>query len=88
MILSKFLRLVLTNSSYFVCETYVDINFTHGLLPSRIHVIWRDSVDVGSSRLGLKSESVGYFSLSVCYAILMSYNNSETAVYGYNPALF
>ena len=25
---------------------------------------------------------------SGCYAILMSYNNSETAVYGYNRALF
>ena len=49
-------------------------------------MIWRDSVGVGSSRLGLKSECTGLFSnrapLSVCHAILMSYNDSETAVYG------
>ena len=32
----------------------------------------------------------GYFlgSFSVCCALLMSYNNGETAVNGYNPALF
>ena len=63
-----------------------DINLTLGLLSFRMYVIWRYSVGVGSSTLGLKSECTGLFSnrapLSVCYAILMSYNNSETAVCG------
>ena len=41
-------------------------------------------------KLLLKSECAGYFSaeLFCCYAMLMSYNNSETAVYGHDPALF
>ena len=40
--------------------------------------------------LGLKSECGIFFNrtFSGCYAILISYNNSKTAVYGYNPALF
>ena len=59
------------------------------------HVIWRYSVGVGSSigssKLGLTSEWAGYFIvdlLSACYAMLMSYNNNEIAVHGYNSALF
>ena len=62
-----------------------DINMTLGLLPSRRHVVWRNSVGAESSKLGLKSEFAQSFSrvLSRCYATLTSYNNSETAVYGY-----
>ena len=61
-----------------------DINSTLGLVPSRRHVVWRTSVCAESSKLGLKSECTDIFSrvLSRCYAILTSYNNSETAVYG------
>ena len=60
------------------------------LPPSRRHVIWRDSVGVGVLGKGLNQSVLVIFqqSFSVCYAILMSYNNSETADYGYNPALF
>ena len=68
-----------------------DINLTLGLLPSRRQVIWRDSVGVGSSGLGLKSERVWIFfnrAFYGCYTILVSYNYSETAVFGYNTALF
>ena len=51
---------------------------------------WRDSVGVEGSRLGLKSEcaDILHQSFSGCYSALKSYNNSETAVYGYSPALF
>ena len=51
-----------------------DINLTLGLLPSRRQVIWRDSVGVGSSGLGLKSERVWIFfnrAFSGCYTILI-----------------
>ena len=43
-------------------------------------MVWRDSLGVEG----------GYFApeLSGCYAILTSHNEGETAVYGYNPALF
>ena len=53
-------------------------------------MIWRDSVGVGVLGKGLNQCVLVIFqqSFSVCYAILMSYNNSETAGYGYNPALF
>ena len=53
-------------------------------------MIWRDSVGVGVLGKGLNQSVLVIFqqSFSVCYAILMSYNNSETAGYGYNPALF
>ena len=53
-------------------------------------MIWRDSVGVGVLGKGLNQSVRVIFQLSfsVCYAILTSYNNSETAVYGYNPALF
>ena len=49
------------------------------------------SVGVVSSRLGLKSECAVFLfnrAFSSCYAILKSCNDSETAVYGYNPTLF
>ena len=67
-----------------------DINLTLGLLPLRRHVVWYDSVGVESSRLGLKSECADIFhqSFLCCYAILTSPKEGETAVYGYNPALF
>ena len=40
-------------------------------------------------KLLLKSECAAYFSAELfCYAKLMNYNNSETTVYGFNPALF
>ena len=36
-----------------------------------------------------KQECAAYFSAELfCYAKLMNYNNSETTVYGFNPALF
>ena len=38
-----------------------DINLTLGLLPPRKHVVWRDSVGVGSSGSGLKIIVRGYF---------------------------
>ena len=63
-----------------------DIN----LLPKR-HVVWRDSVGVKSSGSGLKSECADIFYQSLisgCYSILTSPKEGETAVYGYNPALF
>ena len=46
-------------------------------------MIWRDSVGVGVLGKGLNQSVRVIFqqSFSVCYAILMSYNNSETAVY-------
>ena len=52
-------------------------------------MIWRDSVGIGVQQ-GLNQSVRVIFqrSFSVRYAILISYNNSETAVYGYNPALF
>ena len=63
-----------------------DIN----LFPKR-HVVWRDSVGVKSSGSGLKSECADIFYQSLisgCYAILTSPKEGETAVCGYNPALF
>ena len=68
----------------------LDINLTLGLLPPRRHVVCCDSVGVGSSRSGLKSECTDIFhqSFLCCYTILTSPKEGETAVYGYNPALF
>ena len=85
-VLSMFLTLVLANPLF----SLRDINFTLGLLPARRHVVWRDSVGVEGSRLGLKSECADIFhqSLPGCYATLTSPKKAETAVYGYNPALF
>ena len=58
-VMSMFLRLVLANSLF----SLRDINLTLGLLPSRRHVEWRDSVGVWSSRgQVLKSECEGDFS--------------------------
>ena len=59
MVLSMFLRLVLANSLF----SLRDINLTLGLLPSRRHVLWRDSVGVESSGSGLniKSECADIF---------------------------
>ena len=45
MVLPMFLRLVLANSLF----PLLDINLTLGLLPSRRHAVWRDSVGVESS---------------------------------------
>ena len=50
-----------------------------------------DSLGVMSSGSGLKAECADIFHqspISGCYAILTSPQKSETAVYGYNPALF
>ena len=80
-------RLVLANFFF----SLRDINLTFGLLPLRGHVVWRDSVGVESSRSELKSECADIFhqsSLWFSYAILTSPKEGETAVYGYNPALF
>ena len=38
-----------------------EINVTLGLLPSRRHVVWRNSVGAESSKLGLKSECADIF---------------------------
>ena len=38
-----------------------DINLTLGLLPSRRHVVWRNSVGAESSKVGLKSERAQIF---------------------------
>ena len=86
MVLSMCIRLVLAN--YLFCLR--DINLTLGLLTPRRHAVWRDSVGVESSESELKSECADIFSpeLSGCYAILTSPKKGETAVYGYNPALF
>ena len=58
MVLSMFLRLVLANSLF----SLRDINLILGLLPSRRHVVWRDSVGVEGSGSGLKIRVRGYFS--------------------------
>ena len=87
MVLSMCLRLVLANYLF----SLRDINLTLGLLPPRRHVVWRDSVGVEGSRSELKSECADILHQSFlvnCYAILTSPNEDETAVYGYNPALF
>ena len=86
MVLSMFYRLVLANFLF----SLRNINLTLALLPLRRHVVWRDSVGVESSRSGLKSECADIFhqSFLCCYAILTSPKEGETAVYGYNPALF
>ena len=70
--------------------SFPDINATLGMLPSRRHEMWRDSVSVGVKCHGSKSDWGGIFqhSFSVCCAVLMSHKNDEIAVYGYNPALF
>jgi len=79
------LRLVLAN--YFI--SLRDINLTLGLLPPRRHVVWRDSVGVESSGSELKSECADIFSSEPdLWLLLTSPKEDETAVYGYNPALF
>ena len=69
-----FLRLVLANPIHFLCET------STWTLALQRHVIWRDSVGVGVLGQGLDQSVrvISQQSLSVCYAILMSYNNGET----------
>ena len=49
----------------------------------------RDPVGV-RPRSGLLTECIGIFTTfsPSCYAVLMSFKKSETAVYGCNPALF
>ena len=87
MVLPMFFKLVFANSLF----SLRDINFTLGLLPPRRHVAWRDSVGFKSSGSGLKSECADIFHqspISGCYAILTSPKEGETAVYGYNSALF
>ena len=66
------------------------INVTLGLLPPRGHVVWRDSVGVGSSRSGLKIRVRGYFSSELYRVVagLTSAKKGKTALYGYNLALF
>ena len=58
MVLSMFFRLVLANSLF----SLRDINLTLGLLPSRRHMVWCDSVGVESSGSGLKIRVHRYFS--------------------------
>ena len=78
MVLSMFYRLVLANFLF----SLRDINLTLGLLPPRRHVVWPDSVGVESPRIFFTRVFSG------CYAIQTSPKEGETAVYGYNPALF
>ena len=63
--LSMFLRLVLANSLFLPRE----IHMTLRLLPSRRHVVWRDSVGVQSSDSGLKMRLRGYFSSEFSLAV-------------------
>ena len=86
MVLSMIYRLVLANFLF----SLRDINLTLGLLPPRRHVVWRDSVGVGSSRSEVKSEWADIFTrvFSGCYAILTSPKEGDKTVYGYNPALY
>ena len=57
---------------------------------SAIVDIKRDSVGVEAQCQGLNQSERFIFQqiFSVCYAILISHNNGETAVDDYNPALF
>ena len=83
MVLSMFYSLVLVNFLF----SLRDINLTLGLLPPRRQVVWRDSVGVWSSRSG--SARIFFTRVfSGCYVILTSPKEGQTAVYGYNPALF
>ena len=84
MALSMFYRLVLANFLF----PLRDINLTLGLLRPRRHVVWRDSVGVESQ--GLNQSARIFFTrvFSGCFALLTSPKEGETAVYGYNPALF
>ena len=67
-----------------------DINLTLGLTPPRRHVVWRDFVDVESSRSQLKSECADIFHHSFFWLLRQTDEpkEGETVVYGYNPALF
>ena len=72
-----FLGLVLANSLFYLR----DIDLTLGLLPSRRHVVWRDSVGAEGSGSELKIRVRGYFSsefFSGCCAILTSPKKGET----------
>ena len=52
-------------------------------MPSRKHVIWRDSVGAGVHCQGLNQ-----IMSSVYYTTLTSHNNGGIAVDHYNPTLF
>ena len=85
-----FLRLVLANPLHYF--SLRDINLTLGLLPSMRHMAWYGMIlwVLRVLSWGL-NQSVRIFFTRVffgCCAILTSYNNSETAVDGYDPALF
>ena len=86
MVLSMFLRLVLANPVF----SFRDINLTLGLLPPEDTwygvILWVLRV-LGQ---GLNQSARIFFirAFSGCYAILTSPKEGETAVYGYNPALF
>ena len=86
MVLSMFYRLVLANFLF----SLRDINLTLGLLPPEDTgygvILWVLRV-LGQ---GLNQSMRIFFTrvFSACYAILTSLKEGETAVYGYNPALF
>ena len=86
MVLSMFYRLVLADPLF----SLRDINLTLGLLPPRRHVVWRDSVGVESSRSGLKSECADVFHQNFLWLLRHTDEprKGETAIYGYNHALF
>ena len=76
MVLSMFLRLVLANSLF----SLRDINLTLGLLPSRRHVVWRDSVVCQ----GLKSECADIF----CQSFLWLLRHTDEPQRGRNSCLW
>ena len=86
MVLSMFYRLVLADPLF----SLRDINLTLGLLPPRRHVVWRDSVGVESYRSGLKSECADVFHKNFLWLLRHTDEprKGETAIYGYNHALF
>ena len=61
-----------------------------GLLPPRRHVVWRVLWVLRVLGQGLNQSARIFFirAFSGCYAILTSPKEGETAVHGYNPALF
>ena len=89
MVLSMFLRLVLVNSLF----SLRDINLTLGLSLFALQKTCGMAWFCGCWEFWVRAENQSariFFirAFSGCYAILTSPKKGETAVYGYNPALF
>ena len=87
MVLSMFFKLVLANCLF----SLRDISLTLGLLPPRRHVVYVILWVLGVLGQGKNQGARIFFHQSLisgCYAILTSPKEDETAVYGYNSALF